>query len=61
MEFNQPLTQIDIYQNELEWRILLICEEIRNFLDELETIREALEYDNSPRPPAEFDPLRTQY
>ena len=61
MEFDQPLSLIDYYQAELEWRMLCMCEKIWDILDELEAIREILEYDGSPRPPAEFNPLQTQY
>ena len=57
----EPLSQIEIYQAELEWRILLLCEKIWNVLDELKAIKDILEYDNSPRPPAKFDPLQTRY
>ena len=60
MEFEEPLSQIDHYQAELEWRILCICEGIWDILDNLEATKEVLEYDNSPRPPAEFDPFQTQ-
>ena len=61
MEFDQPLSLIDYYQAELEWRTLCMCEKIWDILDELEAIREILEYDSSPRPPTEFNLLQTQY
>ena len=44
---------------ELEERLLWIVNGVREVINDLEDIKEELEYDPSPAPPAEFDPLRT--
>ena len=59
MDFSEPLTILDYYRAELEWRFDLLFNQIWEIYDELGDIKEALEYDSSPRPPREFDPLQT--
>ena len=44
---------------ELEERLLWIVNGVREVINDLKNIKEELEYDPSPAPPAEFDPLRT--
>ena len=44
---------------EIEERLLWIVNGVREVLNDLKDIKEELEYDPSPAPPAEFDPLRT--
>ena len=59
MDFSEPLTILDYYLAELKWRFDLLFNQIWEIYDELGDIKEALEYDPSPRPPREFDPLQT--
>ena len=59
MDFSEPLTILDYYLAELEWRFDLLFNQIWEIYDELGDIKEALEYDPSPRFPCEFDPLQT--
>lgn len=59
MDFPEPLSLIDYYLAELEWRFDLLFNQIWEIYDELGDIKEILEYDPSPRPPHEFDPLQT--
>ena len=44
---------------ELEGQFLEIHNRIWEITEDLKDIREELEYDPSPAPPADFDPLRT--
>ena len=44
---------------ELEERLWWIVNGVREVINDLKNIKEELEYDPSPAPPAEFDPLRT--
>ena len=44
---------------ELEERLLWIINGIREVIDDLKDIKNELEYDPSPAPPTDFDPLRT--
>ena len=59
MDFSEPLTILNYYLAELEWRFDLLFNQIWEIYNELGDIKEALEYDSSPRPPREFDPLQT--
>ena len=59
MDFSEPLMILDYYLAELEWRFDLLLNQIWEIYDELGDIKEALEYDASPRPPHKFDPLQT--
>ena len=59
MDFPEPLSLVNYYLAELEWRFDLLFNQIWEIYDELGNIKEVLEYDPSPRPPQEFDPLRT--
>ena len=56
MDFSEPLTILDYYLAELKWRFDLLFNQIWEIYDELGDIKEALEYDPSPRPP----PLATR-
>ena len=44
---------------ELEERLLWIINGIREVINDLKDIKNKLEYDPSPAPPADFNPLRT--
>ena len=59
MDFSEPLTVLDYYLAEIEWRFDLLFNQIWEIYDELGDIKEMLEYDPSPRPPREFDPFQT--
>ena len=59
MDFSEPLTILDYYLAELEWRFGLLFNQIWEIYNELGDIKEALEYNPSSRPPHEFDPLQT--
>ena len=59
MDFPEPLSILDYYLAELEWRFDCLLNQIWEIYDELGDIRDILEYDDSPRPPREFDPLQT--
>ena len=59
MDFSEPLTVLDYYLTEMEWRFDLLFNQIWEIYDELGDIKEMLEYDPSPRPPREFDPFQT--
>ena len=59
MDFSELLLLLDYYLAELEWRFDLLFNQIWKIYDELGDIKEMLEYDTSPRPPQEFDPLQT--
>ena len=59
MDFSEPLSLLDYYLAELEWRFDLLFNQIWEIYDELGDIKGILEYDPSPRPPWEFDPLQT--
>ena len=52
-------TQLEDMITELEGQFLWILNRIWEITDSLEDIIEELEYNPSPAPPAEFDPLRT--
>jgi hypothetical protein len=64
MDFPEPITVLDYYLAELDWRFDGLHELIYQIYDDLADIREILEYtpspeyDPSPRPPYEFDPLQ---
>ena len=45
MDFSEPLTILDYYLVELEWRFDLLLNQIWEIYDELGDIKEALEYD----------------
>ena len=51
--------QLDDMIEELEERLLWIINGIREVIKDLKDIKDELEYDPSPAPPTEFDPLRT--
>ena len=53
------MTQVDYFVAELDWRFVILMNGIWEILDDLADILEGLEYDGSPRPPYEFDPLQT--
>ena len=58
MDFPTPITIVDRYQAELEWRFNCFLDLIWEIIEELEDIKNVLEYDDSPRPPSTvFDPL----
>ena len=59
MDFSKPLLLLDCYLAELEWRFDLLFNLIWEIYNELRDIKEVLEYDASPRPPFEFNPLDT--
>jgi hypothetical protein len=59
MDFPDRPTVLDRYLAELDWRFDLLFNQIWEIYDELGDIKETLEYDDSPAPPREFDPLRT--
>jgi hypothetical protein len=59
MDFPNPLSTLDYFLAELDWRFDLLSNQIWEIYDELGDIKEQLEYDGSPAPPHEFDPLRT--
>ena len=59
MDFSEPLTILNYYLAELKWRFNLLFNQIWEIYDELGDIKETLEYNPSPRPPCEFDPLQT--
>ena len=52
-------TQLEDVITELEGQFLWILNRIREITNNLEDIIEELEYDPSPAPPADFDPLCT--
>ena len=57
MDFPEPLSLLDYYTAELDWKFDWLIDQIWEFIEELKDIKEILEYDNAP--PPEFDPLRT--
>jgi hypothetical protein len=59
MDFPNPITQLDYFLAELEWRFDRLLEDIWELIDECEELKEEWGYDSSPRPPREFDPLQT--
>ena len=59
MDFSEPLSLLDYYLAELDWRFDLLFNQIWEIYDELGDIKEVLEYNTSPRPPCKFDPLQT--
>jgi hypothetical protein len=61
MDFPEPLSLFDYYTAELNWRFDWLIDRIWELIEEIEDIKEALEYDNDARPPAEFDPFRTVF
>ena len=59
MEYLEQPTALDVDQ---EWLELIICpmvNDICEFLEFCKDIKRRLEYNPSPRPPQEFDPLKT--
>ena len=52
-------TQLEDMIEELEERLLWILDGVQEVIDDLKDIIDELEYDPSPAPPADFDPLRT--
>ena len=59
MDFSEPLSLLDYYLAELDWRFDLLFNQIWEIYNKLGDIKEILEHDPSPRPPHEFDPLQT--
>ena len=53
-----PMQLKDIIE-ELEEQLWWIINGIREVINDLKDIKDELEYDPSPAPPAKFDPLRT--
>ena len=51
--------QLEDMIEELEEQLLWIINGIREVIDNLKDIKNELEYDPSPAPPGDFDPLRT--
>ena len=51
--------QLEDMIDEVEIRLLWIINGVWEVIDDLKDMIDALEYDPSPAPPAEFDPLRT--
>ena len=52
-------TQLEDMIEELEERLLWILDRVREVIDDLKDIINELEYNPSPAPPANFNPLRT--
>ena len=52
-------TQLEDMIEELEGQFLWILNKVWEITDDLEDIIEELEYDLSPAPPTDFDPLHT--
>ena len=59
MEYLERPTALDVDQERLELIICNVANEVCEFLEFCRDIRRRLEYDPSPRPPGEFDPLHT--
>ena len=59
MDFPEPLSALDYFLDELDWRFDFLFNQIWEIYDELGDIKERLEYDGSPAPPNKFDPLQT--
>ena len=59
MDFPEQLSLLDYYLAKLERRFNLLFNQIWEIYDKLGDIKEVLEYNGSPRPPHEFDPLQT--
>lgn len=55
----EPLTVLDYYCAEIDWRIDMALTLVWEILDELADLLQVLNYDGSPRPPQEFDPFQT--
>ena len=51
--------QLEDMIEELEEQLLWIIKGIREVINDLKDIKNELEYDPSPAPPADFNPLRT--
>ena len=51
--------QLEDMIDEVEMRLLWIINGIWEVIDDLKDMIDALKYDPSPAPPAEFDPLQT--
>ena len=52
-------TQLEDMIEEVEMRLLWIINGVWEVIDDLKDIIDTLEYDPSPAPPADFDPLHT--
>ena len=52
-------TQLEDMIEEVEERLLWILNRVWEVINNLKDIIDELEYDPSPAPPADFDPLRT--
>jgi hypothetical protein len=59
MNVQNPLTQLDYFLAELEWRFDRLCDEIWELIEVCEDLRAEWEYNLSPRPPRDVDPLQT--
>jgi hypothetical protein len=59
MEYLEQPTLLEIYQDRLELITCCVTNEVCEFLEYCADIKAALNYDPSPRPPQEFDPLKT--
>jgi hypothetical protein len=61
MDFPTPLTLLDYFLAELEWRFNRLHEGIWELINDCEDLKEEWGYYPSPRPPHKFDPLQTLY
>jgi hypothetical protein len=59
MDFYGPVTLLEYQLDELEGRWDWIFNSFWEIKDLIDDIKEVLEYDPSPRPPADFDPFQT--
>jgi hypothetical protein len=59
MEYLERPTVLDHYQDQLNSIIYRVVNDVCEFLEDCANIKQALAYDPSPRPPQEFDPLKT--
>jgi hypothetical protein len=59
MNVQNLLTQLDYFLAEIEWRFDRLCDEIWELIEVCEDLRAEWEYNSSPRPPRDFDPLQT--
>ena len=50
MDFSEPLSLLDYYLAELDWRFNLLFNQIWEIYNKLGDIKEILEYNPSPRP-----------
>jgi hypothetical protein len=59
MDSSNSRSQVDYFLVELEWRFDQLCDGIWELIEVCEDLKAEWEYDPSPRPPREFDPLQT--